>query len=105
MKNVSGASRVIVRSLSKPPRALSIAVYTILPIGYVDLVRAQPLQHGQRVASLEHEFRERRLVEHDDVLAARPLLVEHVRQPLGRVERVRRRTGAVGAGSNSRAPS
>src|SRR5438309_2027084 len=33
MKNVSAPRRVMVRSLSNPPRSLSIAVYTIRPIG------------------------------------------------------------------------
>ena len=63
---------------------------------HVDRVRAQPLQHGERVAPLQHELAERRLVEDDDVLAARALLVLHVRQPAGRVERVRRRGRALG---------
>ena len=61
---------MIVKSLSNPPRSLSIAVYTILPERHVDLVGAQPLQDGECVAALEDEFGKRRLVEDDDVLAA-----------------------------------
>ena len=75
------------------------------PDGDVDVVRAQPLQHGERIAALQHEFGERRLVEHDDVLAAGALLVEHARQPRRRVERVRRRSARRPAGNSWRAPS
>ena len=82
--------RMIVRSLSKPPRALSIARVDHPADGHVDVVGAQPLQHGERVAALQHELAERRLVEDDDILAARALLLEHVRQPAGRAERARR---------------
>ena len=98
------ARRVIVRSLSKPPRALSIAVYTILPIATSISFAHSRCSTAERIASLEHEFGERRLVEHDDVLAARALLVEHVREPLGRVERVWRGAHPRG-GSNWRVPS
>ena len=66
------------------------------PDGYVDFVRAQSLQECERVAALQHEFAERRLVEHDDVLAAGTLLFEHVRQPARRAEGVRRSRRARG---------
>ncbi len=56
----------------------------------VDLVRAQPLQYVQRVATFQHELGERRLVEDDRILAARALLVENVGEPSRRAERVRR---------------
>ena len=65
------------------------------PGRHVDLVRAQALEHRERVAALEREFRERGLVEDDRVLAARALLVEHPREPRGGAQRRRRRALAL----------
>ena len=62
----------------------------------VDVVRAESPEHVERVASLQHEFAERRLVEHDDVLAARALLLQHMGEPSRRAERRHRRALARG---------
>src|SRR2546425_11622749 len=61
----------------------------------VDVVRAEALQYGERVATFEDELGKRRLVEDDDILATGTLFLENVRQPGGRAERVRRCRRAV----------
>src|SRR5881396_2139110 len=58
------------------------------PDRHVDVVRAKTLQCRQGIATFEHEFRKRGLIEDDDVLAARALLLQHVRQPTRTAKRV-----------------
>ena len=78
MKKRSGARRVIVRSLSNPPRSFSIAVYTMRCKGTSMSLAHRRCRTCNASRPVKHEFAERGLIEHDDVFARGALLVENV---------------------------
>ena len=103
IRKLSGATRITVRSLSKPPRSIEQRGVDHAVHRHVDLVGAQPLQHGQGVAALQQQLAEAALVVDRHRLARGALLLDHPVQPAGpaqavvRPRRGRRGLEVVGA--------
>ena len=80
-RNVDASRRVIVGSISIPPRSLARTVYTMRPTLDVQVRRRQPLEAGDRAGALDEELRVRREVVQRHACPGRLDLLAHRREP------------------------